>query len=172
MEPTGSVVVANGLYKQFGADEVLRGIDLCVAPGEIVGILGPSGAGKTTLIKCLIGTLGLNSGSVSIHGVPMPNLGMMDSIGYMAQQDALYDDLTGFQNLVFYGRLGGLTKRAAALYTRIQSPGEIPAWVTGQSYDSGVQVTHNGKTWLSMVDNNVWEPGADGVFDNIWKEAI
>ncbi len=113
IEPTASVVVANGLYKQFGADEVLRGIDLCVAPGEIVGILGPSGAGKTTLIKCLIGTLGLNAGSVSIHGVPMPNLNMMDSIGYMAQQDALYDDLTGFQNLVFYGRLGGLTKRAA-----------------------------------------------------------
>jgi hypothetical protein len=58
----------------------------------------------------------------------------------------------------------------AALYTRINAPGEIPAWVTG-SYAKDVRVTHNGKTWLSMVANNVWEPGAAGVFDNIWKEV-
>jgi hypothetical protein len=59
----------------------------------------------------------------------------------------------------------------AALYTRIQSPGEIQAWVTGQSYAKDVQVTHKSKVWLSMVDNNTWEPGAAGVFDNIWKEV-
>ena len=60
----------------------------------------------------------------------------------------------------------------AALYTRINAPGEIPAWVTGQSYAKDVQVTHGGKTWLSMVDNNTWEPGGEGVFDSIWKEAV
>ena len=59
----------------------------------------------------------------------------------------------------------------AALYTRIQSPGAVQAWVTGQSYSKDVQVTHGGKTWISMVDNNVWEPGAAGVYDNIWKET-
>ena len=60
----------------------------------------------------------------------------------------------------------------AALYTRINAPGEIPAWVAGQSYAKDVQVTHNGKTWLSIVDNNVWEPGAAGVFDSIWREVV
>ena len=60
----------------------------------------------------------------------------------------------------------------AALYTRIQSPGAVQAWVTGQSYAKNVQVTHGGKTWISMVDNNVWEPGAAGVYENIWKEVI
>ena len=60
----------------------------------------------------------------------------------------------------------------AALYTRIQSPGEIQAWVTGQSYAKDTQVTHGGKTWISMVDNNVWEPGAAGVFDSIWREVV
>ena len=59
----------------------------------------------------------------------------------------------------------------AALYTRINAPGEIPAWVTGQSYAKDVQVTHGGKTWLSMVDNNVWEPGASGIGDTIWREV-
>lgn len=60
----------------------------------------------------------------------------------------------------------------AALYTRIQSPGAVQAWGTGQSYAKDVQVTHGGKTWISMVPNNVWEPGAAGVFDSIWKEVI
>lgn len=60
----------------------------------------------------------------------------------------------------------------AALYTRIQSPGAIQAWVTGQSYAKDTQVTHKGKTWESKVPNNIWEPGAAGVYDTIWKEAI
>ena len=60
----------------------------------------------------------------------------------------------------------------AALYTRINAPGDIPAWVTGQSYAKNTQVTHGGKTWISMVDNNTWEPGGEGVFDSIWKEVI
>jgi len=59
----------------------------------------------------------------------------------------------------------------AALYTRIQSPGAVQAWVQGQSYAKDVQVTHGGKTWISMVDNNVWEPGAAGVYESIWKEV-
>ena len=60
----------------------------------------------------------------------------------------------------------------AALYTRIQPPnaGSEP-WQNGQSYAKGVEVTHNGGVWLSGVDNNVWEPGAAGVFDNIWKRV-
>jgi chitodextrinase len=58
------------------------------------------------------------------------------------------------------------------LFSRINAPGEIPAWVAGQSYAKDVQVTHDGKTWLSVVDNNVWEPGAAGVFDSIWREVV
>ena len=60
----------------------------------------------------------------------------------------------------------------AALYTRIQKSGAIEVWVSGQSYAKDTQVTHGGKTWISMVDNNTWEPGAAGVFDSIWKEVI
>ena len=60
----------------------------------------------------------------------------------------------------------------AALYTRVQEPGSGPeAWVQGQSYAKDVEVTHNGGVWLSGVDNNIWEPGAAGVFENIWKRV-
>ncbi len=107
------MIEAMDVQKQFGSEQVLRGVDLCVDAGEILGILGPSGAGKTTLVKGLIGVLKLTSGCVSIQNTKMPNLAMMDSIGYMAQQDALYEDLTGLQNLVFYGRLKGMGKREA-----------------------------------------------------------
>jgi len=61
---------------------------------------------------------------------------------------------------------------ALSLFSRINAPGEIPAWVTGQSYAKDTQVTHNGKIWISMVDNNVWEPGAAGVGDTIWREVV
>lgn len=61
---------------------------------------------------------------------------------------------------------------AQSLFSRINAPGEIPAWVTGQSYAKDTQVTHGGKTWLSMVDNNVWEPGAAGIGDTIWREVV
>ncbi len=113
MEQFVQTITANGIVKRFGSEEVLSGVNVALQSGEILGVLGPSGAGKTTLVKCLLGTLKLDDGEVEIQGTQMPNLRLMDRIGYMAQQDALYDDLTGFQNLVFYGRLGGLTKRAA-----------------------------------------------------------
>ena len=155
MEQNNRVVLAKDVYKQFGGETVLRGIDLGVAPGEILGILGPSGAGKTTLIKCLIGTLGLNSGSVSIHGVTMPNLGMMDRIGYMAQQDALYEDLSGFQNLVFFGRLKGMRRRAAqthahALMTLVELSGDEEKKVS--HYSGGM------KRRLSLAAALIGEP--------------
>ena len=56
-----------------------------------------------------------------------------------------------------------------SLFSRVSLEKEIIAWTQG-SYGQGVIVTHNNKTWESMVDNNVWEPGAPGVYENIWRE--
>ena len=58
----------------------------------------------------------------------------------------------------------------AALYSKVTMPGETPDWTPG-SWAKAIKVKHKGKTWLSMVDNNVWEPGAAGVYENIWKEV-
>lgn len=60
----------------------------------------------------------------------------------------------------------------ASLYTRIMPPNEGPeAWMPGQSYAIDVEVTHNGGVWQSKVDNNTWEPGGPGVYDNVWKRV-
>lgn len=59
----------------------------------------------------------------------------------------------------------------AALYGKVTTPGEIPDWTPG-SWDKDIKVKHNGKTWLSMVENNTWEPGSAGVYENIWKEVV
>ena len=113
MEQFVQTITANNIIKRFGTEEVLSGVDVSLDKGEILGVLGPSGAGKTTLVKCLLGTLKLDGGEVRIQGTHMPNLTIMDRIGYMAQQDALYEDLTGLKNLVFFAQLKGMKKRAA-----------------------------------------------------------
>ena len=59
----------------------------------------------------------------------------------------------------------------AALYSRVTMPGEIPNWSSG-SWAKGIKVRHKGKLWVSGVENNTWEPGSPGVYDNIWKEAL
>lgn len=64
---------------------------------------------------------------------------------------------------------------ATDLYSIINNPNnpeEILEWVSGQSYSINVKVSHNDKIWISMVENNTWEPGAPGVYDNIWKEVV
>ncbi len=79
----------------------------------IVGLLGPSGAGKTTLIRCIAGLLRPQSGWVDIAGRRVPDKSLAASIGYMAQEDALYPDLTGMQNLRFFASLYGLRGTAS-----------------------------------------------------------
>ena len=91
--------------KAFGKEKVLKGITLSIAPGEVFGLLGPSGSGKTTMIRILAGTLAADAGQVTLDGVRMPRLESLARIGFMPQYDALYSDLSGLDNLRFFGRL-------------------------------------------------------------------
>jgi len=101
------------LSHRFERETVLRHVDMRIPAGSIVGLLGPSGSGKTTLIRCMIGLLKPTAGRVEIGGRPVPDRSLPPDLGYMAQSDALYDDLSGLENLRFFGSLYGLRGRAA-----------------------------------------------------------
>lgn len=94
--------------KSFKKYQVLKEINLDIFAGEIFGLLGPSGAGKTTLVKQLTGLETPTSGESYVFGKKMPTLKLMNRIGYMAQSDALYEDLTAKENLQFFSELYGL----------------------------------------------------------------
>lgn len=96
------------LSHRFDGETVLRNVDMEIPAGMIVGLLGPSGSGKTTLIRCMIGLLRPTAGSVEIGGRRVPDPGLPPELGYMAQSDALYEDLSGLENLRFFGSLYGL----------------------------------------------------------------
>ena len=98
--------------KSYGHHQVLKNVSLTVNSGEIIGLIGPSGAGKTTLIKCLMGMEQLDNGTVMILNRPMPNREILSQIGYMGQSDALYEELSARENLVFYGNLMSMSHTA------------------------------------------------------------
>lgn len=108
-----SVVSVNHVCRTFGSKEVLKDISLQVAEAETFGILGPSGSGKTTLVKLLTGIDEATSGEVRVLGIPMPKLATLQQIGYMAQSDALYTELSAKENLEFFAALYGLKAETA-----------------------------------------------------------
>ncbi|MDR3073064.1 MAG: ABC transporter ATP-binding protein [Clostridiales Family XIII bacterium] len=97
------------VHISFGKAQILKGVSLSVMPGGIYGLLGPSGSGKTTTVKIIVGILKASVGEVVVLEEIMPSFVAMKSIGYMAQENALYEDLTGQQNLEFFGAMYGLS---------------------------------------------------------------
>lgn len=97
--------------KSFKNSKVLDSINVNVSDSEIVGILGPSGAGKTTLIKCIMGMEKVDSGDITLLDSKIPNREVLNKVGYMAQSDALYTELTAKDNLYFFGEIFKIPKK-------------------------------------------------------------
>lgn len=95
-----TLAVIDGLHKSFGDVAALRGVDLEVSSGEIVGLLGANGAGKTSLIRCLLGLTLPDSGRVRVMGLA-PGREVLRRVGYVPQGLGLYTDLTVAENLEF-----------------------------------------------------------------------
>jgi phospholipid/cholesterol/gamma-HCH transport system ATP-binding protein len=112
MQPTDTynsdiIVSVKGLYKSFGDNDVLKGIDLEVHKGETVIVLGRSGSGKSVLIRIIAGLIKQDKGSVKVLGQEVAELTKKQlmqlrlKIGFLFQSGALYDSLTVRENLAF-----------------------------------------------------------------------
>jgi ABC-2 type transport system ATP-binding protein len=104
------VIGAKDLNKRFGSFQAVKNFQLEVRNGDIYGLLGANGAGKTTSIKIICGLIDPTSGTVTLLGKSkgLRSAEVRSRIGYMSQKFALYDDLTIGENLDFYARLYGV----------------------------------------------------------------
>ena len=96
------VVVVDGLRVIRGSREVLPGISLSVPRGQVVGLLGPSGGGKTTLLRSIVGVQILAGGTVTVLGEPAGSPGLRSRVGYVTQEPSVYGDLSVRANLAYF----------------------------------------------------------------------
>lgn len=112
-EGRGAAIEALGLARDFDGFKAVDGVSFAVARGEIFGLLGANGAGKTTVIKMLVGLLRPTAGTgrVAGHGMFKASREIRERIGYMSQVFSLYGDLTVIENIRLYAGIYGLDKR-------------------------------------------------------------
>lgn len=90
-----------------GGREVLPGLTVSILAGQVVGLLGPSGGGKTTLMRAIVGVQVVESGTVTVLGEPAGSPGLRSRVGYVTQAPSIYDDLTVRENVRFFARMVG-----------------------------------------------------------------
>src|ERR1700694_3865311 len=108
------MIDCEGLTKRFGTFPAVDHVSFSVGKGSIFGFLGPNGSGKSTVIRMLCGILEPTEGAARIggHDIIKEGEAIKEMIGYMSQKFSLYDELTANENLIFSGKLYGLSGRA------------------------------------------------------------
>ncbi|HOY53448.1 MAG TPA: ABC transporter ATP-binding protein [Opitutaceae bacterium] len=114
-----SAIRTHQLRRSFGERVAVAGLDLDVQPGEIFGLVGPDGAGKTTTMRMLTGILPPSGGNAEVAGcdVARDSEKLKDQIGYMSQRFGLYPDLSVAENIAFYADIYGVPRRELAART-------------------------------------------------------
>jgi ABC-2 type transport system ATP-binding protein len=107
MADTAAAIATRDLVVVRGGRTVLDGVSLDVAAGTVTGLLGPSGAGKTTLMRAVAGVQRVTSGAVEVLGAPAGSAGLRSRIGYLTQAPAVYGDLTVAENLRYFAAVTG-----------------------------------------------------------------
>ena len=109
---TTPTVRADGLWKRFGSTVAVRNVSLSVNPGEVVGLVGPNGSGKTTTIRMLLDILCPDEGSVSVFGAPISPQAQ-SRIGYLPEERGLYRSLRVIPNMLYLAGLKGMEREHA-----------------------------------------------------------
>lgn len=107
------LVQAVGLRKSFGAVHAVNGVDFKIPAGEIYGLVGSDGAGKTTTMRLLVGALLPDSGEATVCGfdVQKQTEQVRSQIGYLSQRFSMYEDLTVLENIRFFAEVRGLSAK-------------------------------------------------------------
>ena len=113
MTPAAAAIQAEGLTRVFGATTAVADVSFAVHPGELFGLVGPDGAGKTTMLRMLAGVLRPTSGDAHIFGTSVVDrpTAVQPRLAYVAQRFGLYGDLTVRENIAFYADLYGVAER-------------------------------------------------------------
>lgn len=110
---TDYLVQATGLKKSFGANHAVDGVSLNIAPGEIYGLVGSDGAGKTTTMRLLVGALKPDAGEINVCGYDVRKQveEARSQIGYLSQRFSMYEDLSVLENIRFFAEVRGLSQQ-------------------------------------------------------------
>jgi ABC-2 type transport system ATP-binding protein len=105
-----AAIEVRGLSRSFGTTQALAGLDLTVGAGEMVALLGPDGAGKTTVMRLLAGVLAADSGTARLAGcdISQEPEAAREHLGYVPQRFSLYGELTVWENLRFLAEVRGI----------------------------------------------------------------
>jgi ABC-2 type transport system ATP-binding protein len=99
------IISLEHVNKELGKRQILKDVTLAVKQGDIFGYLGPNGAGKTTTIRIILGLMAATSGKVSLLGQDAQVEKVRQKIGFVLEADGLYDNLTAYDNLLYYAKL-------------------------------------------------------------------
>jgi len=110
---TENLIQAQGLHKSFGDNHAVNDVSLQIAAGEIYGLVGSDGAGKTTTLRLLVGALQVDEGEIEVGGYDVLTQveQARSQIGYLSQQFSLYEDLTVLENIRFFAEVRGLSSK-------------------------------------------------------------
>jgi ABC-2 type transport system ATP-binding protein len=153
------LIRAEALHKKFGDKTAVDGISFAVEGGEIYGLLGPNGAGKTTTLSMLSGLLAPDSGRITFDGVDLARdpIGFKRRLGVVPQEIAVYEELSGLENVRFWGSLYGLSGKAlGAAAERVLGHVEL----TGRARDAVKTYSGGMKRRLNLALGLVHAPRA------------
>ncbi|MBT9539093.1 ABC transporter ATP-binding protein [Thiobacillus sp.] len=108
-----AVIVARGVHKHYGPIHAVDGVDLDIRAGELFGLIGHNGAGKSTMFKMMLGLIPATAGDIRIDGAQVSGgnfRAVRRTIGYLPENVVLYDNLTGLETLHFFSRLKGVSQ--------------------------------------------------------------
>ena len=157
--------------------KALENIDLELPTGKTIGVIGPSGAGKTTLIRCIVGRLHISEGSIKIFGESAGSSKLREQLSYMTQELSVYPDLTVIENLHYFVTMTGQPRKLAnkiidSVLTDVDMTDKahnlVSSLSTGQKQRVSLAIALIGRPKLMVLD----EPtvGLDPVLrDKLWK---